>query len=142
MIRVGNTYKVFQLHKCMSKKGNPFIAGSICDSKKDPVTNEWLKGDWYKILCFDSADEIEQSGKIKISEIKSIEKTRFKAKNGKVYEDIQIIVSAQAADGSKSSSDYEDAVYSENHSRGKKQQYQQQQMELEPLIDDDGDLPF
>lgn len=140
MIRVGNTYKVFQIHKCMSKKGMPFIAGSICDSKKDPVTNEWLKGDWYKILCFDNADEIEQSGKIKISEIKSIEKTRFKANNGKVYEDIQIIVSAQSG-GENGSPKYEDAVYSENHDSGKPQY--QQQMEFDSIIDStDSDLPF
>lgn len=139
MIRVGNTYKVFQLHKCMSKKGVPFIVGSICDRKKDPVTNEWLKGDWYKILCFDNADEIEQSEKIKISEIKSIEKTRFKANNGKVYEDIQIIVSAQSG-GENGSSKYEDAVYSENHASGKPQ-YQQQQMDF-GIIDESQDLPF
>ena len=135
MIKPGKVYKLFKANVYTSKKGNPYLRASICDSERQP-DGTYKENGWFNVLIFTNADEIYSAGKVQISAINGVEK-KVNDYNGKRYENYSLVIEGTAATSNRGCKpDYESAMYDY-----KQPTQGERSLNLEP-ISDDGDLPF
>lgn len=90
MIKPGRIYKLFKPNVYTSKKGNPYLRASICDSERQS-DGTYKENGWYNVLIFTNADEIYSAGKVQISAINGVEK-KITDYNGKRYENMNLLI--------------------------------------------------
>jgi len=90
MIKVGKVYKLFKPNLYTSKKGNPYVRASICDSERQP-DGTYKDSGWYSVLIFVNAEKIYDCGRVQISGITGVEKS-VRDYNGKRYENMNLLI--------------------------------------------------
>lgn len=140
MIKPGKVYKLFKSNVYTSKKGNPYLRASICDSERQS-DGSYKDNGWYNVMIFTNADEIYAAGKVQISAINGVEK-KISDYNGKRYENMCLLINGHVPNDDtrgggnpNPNANYGDALYDHQQPKADKS------LDLEP-ISDDGDLPF
>lgn len=135
MIKVGNKYKLFRAKIFTSKKGFPYVRGSISDSEKQ-ADGTWQVKKWYQVMLFKNADEIYEKGEFILTKISGVE-NQVRDYNGKRYENFLLLVDGELPkNGAQNNSGAcEHGVY--DH-----QQPSTKQDDSFVPISDEADLPF